>query len=103
MIGLEARRIGMGVGAVQGQHRHPFARWRRKSWLWAAKLNWPGAAGGTAAASVTASSSRKLFPNIARRLLVPNGCTPVGVRLKAERLPIQRSLRQIADTNDEMI
>jgi hypothetical protein len=71
----------MGVGAVHCEHRHSLAG-GEKIPVVGGEAETTGAAGGTAAASVTASSSRKLLPNIARRLLVPNGCTPVGVRLK---------------------
>ena len=102
MIGLEARRIGMGVGAVQSQHRHSFRGGKKIPVV-----------GGEAESIRRGRRHRrsigdgqkfqKIVPEH-RQAVAGSERMHAGRReAETERLPIQRSLRQIADTNDEMI
>ena len=102
MIGLEARRIGMGVGAVHSQHRHSFTGGKKI----------PVVGGEAEVVRRSRRHRRGIGDGQQLQIIVPEHRQAVagsewmyaGRReVKAERSPIQRSLRQIADTNDEMM
>ena len=101
-MGLKARRIGVGVGAVHGQHRHSFGGGEKILVV-----------GGEAEpARCSRRHRRRIGDGQQFQKIVPEHCEAVAgsERMHAgrreaetERLPIQRSLRQIADTDDEVI
>ena len=102
VMGLEARCIGMGVGAVHRQHRHAFSGGEKipvvggEAELARCSRRHRGRVGD-------GQQLQKIVPEH-RQAVAGSERMHAGRReAETERLPVQRSLRQIADTNDEMI
>jgi hypothetical protein len=102
VIGAEACRIGMGVGAVQSQQRHSFSGGKKI----------PVVGCEAEAARCSRRHRRSIGDGQQLEKIVPEHRQAVAgskrmhagrCQAEAERLPVQRSLRQIADTDDEVI
>ena len=99
---MKTRRVGMGVVAVHRQHRHSLTG-GQKIPVVGGEAEMPRRGRRHRRSIGDGQKFQKIVPEH-REAIARSERMHAGRReIETERLPIQRSLRQIVDTNDEMI